>query len=89
MITHGSSYKLLGNLKLLDDPICPLGRDDQLKLIRNDLKKNIRETYECNRHKYNLRARPISFKVGQEVYRRNFTQSNFEKQYNACSNLEQ
>ncbi|XP_065365361.1 uncharacterized protein LOC135958385 [Calliphora vicina] len=33
--------------------------------------------------KYDLRTRPIAFSVGQEVYRRNFSQSNFEKRYNA------
>lgn len=31
----------------------------------------------------NLRARPISFALGQEVYRRNFAQSSAEKAFNA------
>lgn len=83
MITHGSSYKLLAKTKLLSESINPLTRDDQLAILRKDLRKNMQEAYESNKNRYDLRTRPNSFSIGQEVFRRNFSQSNFEKRYNA------
>lgn len=83
MITHGSSYQLLLKLKLLNEPVYPLAKDDQLTIMRRDIRKNIQEAYETSKNRYDLRTRPNSFKVGQEVFRRNFSQSNLEKRYNA------
>lgn len=83
MITHGSSYSLLKNLKMLDEPCASLSRDDQLQIIRSDIRKSIREAYERNKDRYNLRTRVPTFSIGQEVFRRNFSQSCQEKSYNA------
>ncbi|XP_061392848.1 uncharacterized protein LOC133328274 [Musca vetustissima] len=83
MVTHGTSYKLLRKLELLDEPSAILHRDDNLALIRNNLRRHISEAYKRNQNQYNLRARPISFEIGQEVYRRNFAQSSAEKAFNA------
>ncbi|XP_037827126.1 uncharacterized protein LOC119615120, partial [Lucilia sericata] len=83
MVTHASSYSLLRNLQLLNEPSANLTRDDQLQLIRQDIRKHINEAYNRNQHQYNLRAKTQHFTVGQEIYRRNFAQSNFEKRFNA------
>lgn len=83
MITQGSSYSLLKNLKLLDEPAYHLSRDDSLNLLRFDLRKHIREAYETNRERYNLRSKPQSFNIGQEVFRRSFVQSCSGKNFNA------
>lgn len=83
MITHGSKYKLMKNLELLNEPSVQLSRDDKLHLIREDLKRYIKVAYDKNQAHYNLRTRPQSYNVGQEVFRRNFGQSNVEKSYNA------
>lgn len=83
MITHGTSYQLLRNLQMLDEPTPILSRDDNLKLIRANIRRHISEAYNRNQSQYNLRARPISFEIGQEVFRRNFAQSNAEKSFNA------
>lgn len=83
MITHASSYELLKNLSLLNEPTAKLNRDDSLQLIRQDLRKHIKEAYEKNQKQYNLRVRQQVFNVGQEVFRRNFAQSNMEKSFNA------
>lgn len=83
MITHGSAYELLRNLQLLDEPNTRLSRDDELSLVRTKLKENMSKAYEQNSKQYNLRSKPVSFRVGQEVFRRNFAQSNFEKNFNA------
>ncbi|XP_046806230.1 uncharacterized protein LOC124419734 [Lucilia cuprina] len=83
MITHGSSYSLLRNLKILDEPIASVSRADNLQLIRKDLQKYLKRAYEQNQQTYNLRTRPETFHVGRVVLRRNFVQSNMEKHFNS------
>lgn len=83
MVTHGSTYSLLRNLHLLSEPSINLGRDDQLQLLHQDIRKHIDKAYEVNKNQYNLRTRPISYNVGQYVYRRNFAQSNLERKFNS------
>lgn len=83
MVTHASEYDLLKKLNLLNEPVTTLCRDDQLQLIRTNLRKHIKEAFEKNQSQYNLRTRIQTFNIGQEVYRRNFAQSNFEKGFNA------
>lgn len=83
MITHGSSYALLGKLQMVDEPSAKISRDDHLHLIRKDLRKYIKEAYERNQKQYNLRTKPQTFKINQEVFRRNFAQSNMGKNFNA------
>lgn len=80
-ITHGSSYKLLKSLEALEEPQLNLQKEDHLHILRNDIKKHIKRAYENNRDEYNLRTRLTN--VGQEVFRRNFAQSNLEKKYNS------
>ncbi|XP_075163006.1 uncharacterized protein LOC142235629 [Haematobia irritans] len=83
MITQGSSYALWKNLNLLDEPCANLTRDDVLQNGRQDIRKHIRKAYETNQKQYNLRSRLPTFKIGQEVFRRNFAQSSMEKGFNA------
>lgn len=83
MITHGDTYELLKNLNMLDEPNAVIPREDQLKLIRQQLKTNIEKSYNINRERYNLRTRSIVYTAGQVVYRRNFAQSSAEKKFNA------
>lgn len=83
MITHGSSYNLLRKLHILDEPIATVSREDQLQMLRNDIRKHIKDAYETNKRNYNLRTRAPIFNVGDEVFRRNFAQSNMEKHFNA------
>lgn len=83
MITHGSMYPLLKNLKLLDEPNINLSRDDSLQIIRQDLQTHLKAAYQKNQKTYNLRTRCQTFSIGQEVLRRNFVQSNLEKRFNA------
>lgn len=83
MITHGTSFKMLKSIQALDDSVINIERDDRLTILRNQISKNIQKAYETNARQYNLRARPINYSVGQEIYRRNFAQSNAEKKFNA------
>jgi len=88
MITHGSQYQLLRSLQSIDELSAQLDKDDHLKVVREQLKKNIKSAkqtlHSIGREsklyaQYNLLSRPIECKVGQEVWRRNFIQSNFNK----------
>lgn len=83
MVTHASSYKILQDIDCLGEPKLILHRDDKLSLLRNTIADNIKKAYDINVKQYSLRARPISYNVGQEVYRRNFAQSSAEKNFNA------
>lgn len=83
MITHASSYEILRKLNALNEPSFDLSRDDSLQVMRNKIKKCIKEAFDKNQNTYNLRTRQQIFNVGQIVYRRNFAQSNQEKSFNA------
>lgn len=83
MITHGSSYKLLKSIKSLSESSIVLSRDDQLSILRDQISENLRKAYETNVRTYNLRARTVTFSIGQIVYRKNFAQSDATKNFNA------
>ena len=71
MFTNGKDYKLARQLKALEDP--------ELQIIRSDkLKDNLQRAYEVSAKCYNIRARELQFKPGQDVYKRNFVISNFK-----------
>lgn len=75
MIAHGSDYKLPKERSLLEERTVPIFRSDNLALLRKDINANIRRAYDCDVAQYNLRAKPVYFKEGQEVYCRSSAQS--------------
>lgn len=75
MVTNGKSYTLLRKLGMFD-------RWDSFDVIRSRAAKSMAKQRERNEKSYNLRSREVNYLVGQEVFRRNFKQSNFEKGYN-------
>jgi len=83
MICHGKDYKLLKNLNLLNESSLRLNRQDQFSTLRFDLQKHLDKAYEKNEQSYNLRSRPRSFQVGDEVIKRNFALSNAADHFNA------
>lgn len=83
MVTHSSTYKLLKNIYSLGESDVNIKRDDKLAILRENVGSNMKKAYDLNVKQYNLRARPVNFVVGQEVFRRNFAQSNAEKNFNA------
>lgn len=83
MVTNGSTYSLLRKLNALEDRSISFNRDDSFNIVRNRAIQNMRKIFERNEKQYNLRSREVSYKVGQEVFRRNFSQSNFEKGYSS------
>ncbi len=83
MITSGSTYALLRKLNLLDDRSLMLNRSDSFEIFRQQASSHMLKAYKENVKRYNLRARQVDFKEGQEVYRRNFRQSCFQTGYNS------
>lgn len=57
-------------------------RSDSFDLVRSKALHVMRKQQERNEKQYNLRSRHVSYDVGQEVFRRNFSQSSLEKGYN-------
>jgi len=83
MVTSGATYSLLRKLNLLDDRSVMFNRPDSFEIVHTEAKKRMQKMHEENEKRYNLRSKVVSFKAGQEVFRRNFKQSCFQSGYNA------
>ena len=57
--------------------------DDKLGLIRTKIQTNLQNAYEKSAKYYNKRSRIIKYIPGQEVYKRNYVQSDFAKNINS------
>lgn len=83
MATHGSIYSLLKRLDALaTGDVNVFQHPDKLHLVHEQVRKQLEKAHRKYATQYNLRARERSFKVGQEVYRRNFAQSNAAENFN-------
>lgn len=85
MVTNGSSYQLLRNLEMLEDRSVRFNREDSLEVVRAKSAAVMRKQFERNERAYNLLSKEVSYEVGQEVFRRNVRQSNFEQ--GVCAKL--
>ncbi|KAH8285508.1 hypothetical protein KR054_010175 [Drosophila jambulina] len=84
MYLHGSCYKLARKLQsMTDHEIATINSQDKRQIIRERISQHLHQAYERSSRQYNKRAREFHAQPGQEVYRRNFTLSDFNKSYNA------
>lgn len=85
MITHGETYQVLRNISMLEEGLGDgqKNRSDFQSEVRMAIKKNLQKAHNLNEKTYNLRARPIQYKVGEQILCRNFAQSNLAKNFNA------
>lgn len=84
MVTHGSTYELLRKLgNMVEGDLRMVSHQDRMSLIRDQIQVHLKQAHEKGKKYYDLRARKVSFKPGQEVYRRNFQQSNKANRYNS------
>lgn len=83
MVTNGKTYQLLRQLELLEDRTVNFDKNDSLAIIGSKAKEMMNKQFNRNERAYNLRSREVSYDEGQEVFRRNFKQSNFAQGYNA------
>lgn len=83
-ISHASQYSLIQDLKELNDvDIDLIGLPDKLAVIRKTIQDNLKAAHERQKRTYDLRSREKTFVPGQMVRRRNFVQSDKEKNFNA------
>ncbi|KAL7725118.1 hypothetical protein ACLKA6_018827 [Drosophila palustris] len=84
LMLNGTQYALGRKLKsLCEQEFASLGRADRQRLIQEKIQKQLHAAYERSSLRYNERARELHLVPGQEVFRRNFSLSNFSKAYNA------
>lgn len=84
MVQHAGAYPILRNLQALetgDIEVIPPAE------LRGDINRQVRErlqqVQERSARVYNKRARDVVFQSGQEVFRRNFQQSDATRNFNA------
>jgi len=82
-VSSGSTYKLLRALGMLEDRAARFTQEDSLELVRSKAREVMRKQNEKNERQYKLRSRKVVYQEGQEVYRKNFKQSNFTGGYSA------
>lgn len=85
MLTNGSQYELLRRLNCLEDRSISFNREDSTNIMRDQATRCMQKQHTRNERIYNLRSREITFVEGQEIFRRNFQQSNFAKGF--CAKL--
>lgn len=84
MMQHGSAYQILRNLQALSSgELEALPPTEFRSLAHNNIHENLKRAHLQHEKTYNMRSRQVNFSSGQEVYRRNFAQSDFAKCYNA------
>lgn len=84
LVQHGSAYRLLRKLDSLpEDCVNVLPPSEFRNLTHDMVRDNLRKAHITHEKAYNPRSRQVSYKIGQEVFRRNFAQSDFAKGFNA------
>lgn len=83
-VQHGSNYELLKQLRSLPtDDLSILPPPDFQNVLCDQIRQRLSDSHENHERVYNTRTRFVSYIPGQEVYRRNFVQSDFKKMFNA------
>lgn len=73
MIQHGQSYEVLRKLNALqEEDFEVLSSPEKMKILRENIQKNLELAHNKNERRYNLRSKEISYTLGQEIYRRLF-----------------
>lgn len=84
MVQHASAYPILEKLGLSQDGQATyLPHDVRMSITHDKIRENLALAHEKSSRTYNLRCRDVSFCEGQEVFRKNRTQSEFNKGINA------
>lgn len=84
MVQHANTYKLLRSMQALqasDIEIVP--PSDLRDALNTQVQQRLQKAHERNAKTYNTRSREVTYKPGQEVFRRNFAQSDAAQKFNA------
>lgn len=83
-IPHGSVYTLLSKLSRLPIPdTIALPPNDFHDILYQQVQDRLQRAHKKHEKNYNVRSRFVSYRPGQELYRRNFVQSDAAKNFNA------
>lgn len=84
MVQHAATYKLLRSIQSLPiSDVAILPPEEFRDTVNQQITHKLQQTHQRNKERYDTRVRHTSFVPGQEVFVRNFKQSNFEANYNA------
>lgn len=84
MIQHAGTYALLKSMQSLpvgDVEVLPAA--EMREELNMQMRERLQEAHERNTRSYNTRSRDVTYAPGQEVFRRNFKQSDMANNYNA------
>lgn len=83
-VQHGSVYALMAALNLLpSSEISVLPFSDFNNILSSQIQDRLKRAHSKHEKTYNIRSKFVNFRPGQEVFRRNFAQSEFAKNFNA------
>lgn len=85
-LASGKGFSLLkgwNEVPQVSDPTPHGEKIKELKAIYKEVKIKLEKSHEKNVKHYNLRRRPAEFQVGEQVLKKNFTQSNAATFYSA------
>ncbi|XP_037827784.1 uncharacterized protein LOC119615874 [Lucilia sericata] len=84
MIQHGNTYPIIEKLGCLTEgQFNVLSHDARMSNLHAKVKENLAVAHEKAEKTYNLRCRDVQYKTGQEIFRKNFQQSDFKKGINS------
>lgn len=84
MVQHASAYEILRKLNAVSEPdSVVLPPAEKRDAVHKKVVENLRRAHVNHEKTYNTRVREVSYRPGQEVFRRSFKQSNFAKGFNA------
>lgn len=79
IVNFGQNMALSGNAYSLQIDNEQNTDQDRFEKIRNIVKKNLLASYDISKKRYDLRSRPIDYKVGDIVWKQNTILSNADK----------
>lgn len=83
-IDDGKSYQMLRNLNCVSEGgLEVLSTHDKLKIVHEDIRKNLQKAFDKYSHHYNLRSRDVEFTPGQQVFVRVHSLSDKSKNFTA------
>lgn len=84
MVQHGGAYALLRNIQLLPtSEVQVIPPSDFRDILHEQIRDNLEQAHQRTARNYNTRTTNVTYSPGQEVFIRNFKQSDFSQNFNA------
>lgn len=83
-VQHGSVYALMSSLSSLPSSnVIVLPAAEFNDILSSQIQDRLKRAHKKHQKTYNVRSKFVSYRPGQELFRRNFAQSDFAKNFNA------